>query len=89
MEKTIKQYSKKVWLNKSESPSMGSVVAFDGYNLWRGKKIRNTFLAVSDCFVIATLRKTEDDTTEDFIDKMKVLKNEIELFINHLENQSK
>ena len=40
-----------------------------------------------DCFVIATLRKTEDDTTEDFIDKMKILKNEIELFIKHLENQ--
>lgn len=87
MAKTIKQYSKKVWLNKPESPSMGSIVAYDGHNLWRGKKIRNTFLAVSDCFVIATLRKTEDDTTEDFIEKMKVLKSEIELFIEHLESK--
>lgn len=82
-------YNKRTWLNKPDSPSMGSVTAFDGFNIWKGKKIRNTFLAISDCFVITNLRKTEDDTTEDFIDKMKTLRNELDLFINYLETKSK
>jgi hypothetical protein len=78
-------YSKRVWLNKDNSSSTGNVVAFDGMVSWRGEDIRSTFLSVSDCSVSARLHKSDDDTINDFIDKMKLLKNEIELFINHLE----
>jgi hypothetical protein len=78
-------YNKRLWLNKDNSPSTGNVVAFDGEVTWKDEKIRSVFLSVSDCSVSARLHKTDDDTIEDFIDKMKLLKDEIELFINHLE----
>jgi hypothetical protein len=78
-------YNKRVWLNKDDSSSTGNVVAFDGEVTWRDEKIRSVFLSVSDCNVSARLHKTEDDSVEDFIDKMKMLKSEIELFIDYLE----
>lgn len=84
MEKTY--YNKRTWLNKEDSPSIGSVVAFDGETLWRGEIYRNIFLSVSDCAVSARLHKTENDTVEDFINKLKLLRNEIECFTKHLEN---
>lgn len=34
----LNMYNKRTWLNKPESPSMGSVTAFDGFNIWKGKK---------------------------------------------------
>lgn len=77
-------YNKRTWLNKNDSPSTGNVVAFDGDVTWRDEKIRSTFLSVSDCSVSARLHKFQDDTIDDFIDKMKLLKEEIELFINYL-----
>jgi hypothetical protein len=78
-------YNKRTWLNKNNSPSTGNVVAFDGEVTWRDEKIRSIFLSVSDCSVSARLHKTDDDTIEDFIDKMRLFKNEIGLFIEHLE----
>lgn len=79
-------YNKRTWLNGEFSPSTGNVVAFDGETTWRGKKYRNTFLQVSDCSFSARLHKCDDDSIEDFICKMKLLRSEIDLFINHLES---
>jgi hypothetical protein len=77
-------YNKRTWLNKSDSPSLGSVVAFDGEVKYRDGTERTTFLAISDCSkTIKLIKNTED--IEDFTEKMKLLKQEIELFINHLE----
>lgn len=78
-------YNKRTWLNKDNSPSTGNVVAFEGEVLWKGEKIQSMFLSVSDCNVSARLHKTDEDTPQDFIDKMKLLRNEIDLFICHLE----
>lgn len=78
-------YNKRVWLNKEDSASTGSVVAFDGEVVWRNEKIRSTFLQISDCSISARLHKSDDDSLQDFIDKMKLLKNEIQSFIDHLE----
>lgn len=80
-------YNRRTWLNKENSSSTGNVVAFEGDVLWKGEKIHSVFLSVSDCNVSARLHKTDEDTMQDFVDKMKILKNEIELFINHLENK--
>lgn len=82
----MSSYNKRTWLNKDNSPSLGSVVAFDGEVKYSDATERTTFLALSDCSkTIKIIRNTE--SIEDFIDKMKLLKNEIELFINHLEKQ--
>nr|DAS18324.1 MAG TPA: hypothetical protein [Caudoviricetes sp.] len=78
-------YNKRTWLNKPGSPSTGNVVAFDGVTAWKGVNIRDTFLSISDCNNSIRLHKIDDDSTEDFIDKMKLLKNEIEQFIGYLE----
>lgn len=83
--KAREQYCQKTWLNKSDSPSTGSVVAFDGEITWDGKKIRETFLSISDCRTLVRLHKSDNDTMDDFIDKMRLLRYEITSFIDHLE----
>ncbi len=81
-----KSYNRRTWLNKKGSPSTGNVVAFDGEVMWHGEKYRSMFLSISDCAVSVRLHKTDDDTVEDFIDKMKLLRDEIDCFIEYLEN---
>lgn len=82
----MKTYNKRTWLNKEDSPSLGSVVLFDGEVEYSDGTERTTFLAISDCSkTIKLIKNTEK--AEDFIEKLKLLKNEIELFINHLENK--
>ncbi len=78
-------YNKRTWLNKENSPSTGNVVSFDGEVNWHGENVRNTFLSISDCNNSVRLHRIDDDTMDDFIDKMKMLKSEIESFINYLE----
>lgn len=78
-------YNKRTWLNKPDSPSTGNVVAYDGYYEVDGKSYRNLFLSVSDCYNSARLHKTESDTVEDFIDKLKLLNENISDFIKYLE----
>lgn len=77
-------YNKRTWLNKSDSPSTGNVVAFDGKITSENEKYRSTFLFVSDCYNSARLHKAEYDSIEDFIDKMKLLRDEINSFIHRL-----
>lgn len=80
----MKAYNKRTWLNKETSPSLGSVTAFDGEVEYRDGAERTTFLAIADCSkTIKLIKNTEN--IEDFTEKMKLLKSEIELFINHLE----
>ena len=78
-------YNRRIWLNKEDSPSTGNLVCFDGMTTWRGEEIRNTFLQVSDCSWSIRLHKIEDDSTEDFIDKLKLLRDEVDNFISYLE----
>ena len=78
------KYNKRVFLNKEDSPSTGNVVAFDGVVDWKGEKIRSMFLSISDCAVSVRLHKTDDDTPADFVDKMVLLRDTIDSFIEHL-----
>ena len=78
-------YNKRTGLNKPGSPSTGNVVAFDGVTAWKGVNVKDTFLSISDCNNSIRLHRIDDDSTEDFIDKMKLLKDEIEQFIGYLE----
>ena len=81
-------YNKRTWLNKNNSAKVGNVVAFDGEVLWKEEKIRSIFLSISDCSVSVRIHKDDNDTIDDFIDKIKLLKDEIELFINYLEKNN-
>ena len=78
-------YQRRIWLNREDSPSTGNLVCFDGNTTWHGEVIRNTFLQISDCSWSIRLHKTEDDDIVYFIDKMKLLRNEVDKFISYLE----
>lgn len=81
-------YKKRVWLNPENSRSCSNMVAFDDIIEWDGENIRETFLQISDCSESIRLHKSRHDTNEDFLNKMKLLKAEIELFIDHLEKSN-
>lgn len=78
-------YNKRTWLNPVKSDCTSSVAAFDGKVTYRSKSVNDRFLEIADCQNKIRLHQTSDDTKEDFIRKMKLLRSEIELFINHLE----
>jgi hypothetical protein len=81
-------YNKRTWLNAENSDSTGSIVAFDGKitDLDTRKEYDQRFLEIASCSSKVRLHQTADDTKEDFVNKMKLLKSEIECFIKHLEN---
>lgn len=82
----MKTYNNRCWLNGDDSPSTGSLVAFDGMVKDRaGEEFRSTFLQVSDCFTKVKLHKASYDTIDDFIHKMKRMRIVIDEFIEHLE----
>jgi hypothetical protein len=78
-------YNKRTWLNKETSDLTGSVVAFDGRLIdYKGNDYQSTFLEIADCDNKIRLHITSDDTVQDFIDKLTLLKTNIEEFIDHL-----
>lgn len=77
-------YNRREWLNNEQSASTGNVVAFDGVIHYNGKSIHKTFLQISDCNNSIRLHKTEDDSEQDFIDKMIKLRDTIDEFIQYL-----
>lgn len=80
-------YNKRTWLNPDNSSSTANIIAFDGDVNYSGEVCKTTFLQIADCRKTIKLHVVEYDTIHDFIDKMKLLRNEIDLFINHLEKQ--
>jgi hypothetical protein len=82
-------YNKRTWLNKETSDLTGSVVAFDGRLIdYKGNDYQSTFLEIADCKNKIRLHITSDDTVTDFIDKLELLKSEIESFINRLKSKA-
>ena len=82
-------YSKRTWLNPIEKDGTSAVVAFDGkVSDWKGREYPSTFIEISDCQRKIRLHYTPDDDLGDFIEKLQLLKSEIDLFINHLEHRS-
>jgi hypothetical protein len=80
------RYNKRRWLNSEISPSTGNIVCFDGDITHNGNDARNIFVSISDCYNSARLHMTEDDSVEDFVKKITLLRDELTNFINHLNN---
>jgi hypothetical protein len=80
-------YNKRTWLNSDKSDSTSSVVVFDGKvtDLDTKKEYTQRFLEIADCRNKVRLHQTSDDTKLEFIDKMKLLKKELDSFIKYLE----
>lgn len=81
----MKGYNKRTWLNPIGDPSNGNIVTFQGeVKNYSGENETNTFLSLSDCNVSARLHKTKDQTDTDFINKLFLIKKDIDSFINFL-----
>lgn len=78
------RYNKRQWLNSEDSSSTGNIVCFDGDTTHNGNVARNIFVSISDCYNSARLHMTEDDSVEDFVEKITLLRDELTNFINHL-----
>lgn len=80
-------YNKRTWLNSEVSDSTGSLVCFDGTVTTKtNESLDWSFLEISDCRNKVRLHRTEDDSKEDFLRKLKTIKREVSEFINFLEN---
>lgn len=86
-QKQQNMYNKRTWLNSEKSDSTGSVVAFCGRIVdFKGKEYNSTFLELADCGSKIRLHQTSDDTTDDFIAKMELLRNEIDEFVKYIKS---
>lgn len=79
-----KIYNKRKWLNKNNSDSTGSVVCFAGKVKYENKYEDSIFIEIADCRNKIRLHKTSDDTTNDFLNKLKILNIEITNFIDYI-----
>ena len=77
-------YSDRQWLNKDDSPSTGSFVAYSGPSPWK-KKERLTFIEIADCHEKVRLHIAPMDTKDDFIAKLIKLRNGLTKFIEYLQ----
>ena len=55
--------------------------------VWLNEPYQSTFLRVSDCHVSANIHKAVYDSDKEFIAKMKRIRDVIDEFITHLENE--
>lgn len=76
-------YNSRKWLNGEQSRSTGSVVCYDGETEFADGLARDSFIEISDCRGKTRLHKGSDDTVEDFVAKLALLKKELSAFIEH------
>lgn len=78
------EYNKRTWLNNIKSSSTSAIVTFDGDVEYSDKVYRDTFVKISDCKDSIKLHKKDNESMEDFIKKLEILQDEIDMFIAHL-----
>ena len=82
----MKKYNSRVWLNPEDSHYTGSVCFHDGVVSNQGKPpARYTFMELASCHNKARIHTDDNSTMKEYIDKLKLLREEIDNFINHLE----
>lgn len=85
----METYNKRTWLNSEDSHYTGSVCCHDGVVSNRGKPAeRYTFLELADCHGKSRIHYDANLDMPAFIDKLKLLRSEIDAFIIHLEHES-
>lgn len=84
-------YNERTWLNTKDSDSTSSIVAFDGMvtDLDTNNKYVQRFLEIADCRTKIRIHKTSDDSDEIFYNKLTVIRNEIDKFLDYLKPENK
>ncbi len=82
-------YCRRTWLNPINSISTGSVVTFHGLYKYPDESIetKHMFIEIGSCHSKVRLHANSNDTPADFINKLILLRNEIDLFIDHLKSE--
>ena len=82
------KYNRRVWLNSIESSMTGSMVLCDVTFYVDGEDDVYQFIEISDCHHKVRLHadKSDSNPTKSFMNKLKTMRDELDLFINHLSN---
>jgi hypothetical protein len=86
---STERYCKKVWLNKEDSPASGSMVCFDGEVRWREKPDVTSYIEIADCQTKIKIHRIYEDTEDDYIEKIILMRNTLNDFIQHLQAKNK
>ena len=82
----MNKYNTRMWLNSIDSHYTGSIICHDGIVSNRGKPpARYTFLELSDCHGKSRIHYDDNLDMDAFIQKLTLLRSEIDNFISHLE----
>lgn len=76
-----KIYCVRKWLNKQNKPSTGSVITYYGDIAFDHGISKTAFIEIADCHGKIRLHVTPTDSMADFVEKLELLKSEIENFI--------
>ena len=81
-------YNKRVWLNPSETSIATGAVTLCSSILTdeKGEEEEYHFCEIDDCYHKVKLHQMIYDSREDFIKKMKLLRKELDSYIEFLEN---
>lgn len=79
-------YNRRVWLNKSTSPSTGSVVCYYGADGWVKGEV-DMFVEVASCNASARLHKIPLESEAQYLNKVKRLRDELSKYIDFMESR--
>jgi len=80
-------YNKRVWLNPESCSYTGSLIAYhERYENWRSKE-DYMYLEIADCRHKISLHCADHETKDDFLVKMKLIRDELNSFIDRLEEK--
>lgn len=83
----ICRYNTRAWLNRENSRNTGSIVCYDGEMDFSDGRGRDSFVEIADCHGKVRLHKSAFDSEYDWIEKLTLLRNNIDLFICFLKSQ--
>ena len=81
-------FNERAWLNPENSGSTGSIVCYDGPAHWadeEGGRENMCFLEVADCHCKARLHLARFDSYDQYLEKIKKMREVINRYIVHLE----
>ena len=84
----MKTFNRRLWLNKSNISSTGSIVCYSGKSPWTDKNtskpVTIRFVEVADCHNKIRIHQSERESLADFVKKverMKNMLNEYQIFL--------
>lgn len=82
------KYCKRVWLNQDDSPSTGSIVCYAGDLEWDDGWNPSYFVEVSDCHNKIRIHQSCQDTLEEYITKVRAMRDALTDYLNEIDSQN-